>query len=271
MTITYWEIGRRIVQVEQKGKKRAGYGEQLIKKLSEDLTKSCGKGFGVRNLEICRRFFLTYSPPKKSQTLSAKSHKLLKSSDFFEIREQLLDIFPLPWTAYVRLLSVKDEETRKFYEEEALRGGWSIRQLNRQIGSQFYERTMLSKNKAVMLTKGSKAKKEDKMTPEEAIKDPYVLEFLDLKDEYSEDDLEEALIEHLQNFLLELGGDFTFIGRQKRLRVGNQWFRVDLIFYHRLLKCLVIIDLKVDEFSHADAGQMNLYLNYAEKHWTKKR
>ncbi len=156
------------------------------------------------------------------------------------------------------------------YEEEALRDGWSVRQLNRQIGSQFYERTMLSKNKAAMLTKGAKAKKEDKITPEEAIKDPYVLEFLDLKDEYSESDLEEALIQHLQNFLLELGGDFTFIAKQKRLKVGDQWFRVDLVFYHRLLKCLVIIDLKVNEFSHADAGQMNLYLNYAEKHWTNE-
>ncbi len=207
---------------------------------------------------------------QKSPTLSGQSSKSLKINDFSEFIRLLGDCFPLPWSAYVRLLSVKDEEARKFYEEEALSGSWSVRQLNRQIGSQFYERTLLSKNKAAMLIKGAKAKKEDEMTPEEAIKDPYILEFLNLKDEYSESDLEEALIEHLQNFLLELGGDFTFIARQKRLKVGDQWFRMDLVFYHRLLKCLVIIDLKANEFSHADAGQMNLYLNYAEKHWTKK-
>ena len=176
--------------------------------------------------------------------------------------------FPLPWSAYVRLLSVKNINAREFYETEALRGGWSISQLNRQINSQFYERTALSKNKAAMLTKGQKAQPEDQVLPEEEIKDPFVLEFLDLKDEYSESDLEDALISHLETFLMELGGDFCFMGRQKRLRVGDQWYRVDLLFYHRRLRCLVVIDLKLGEFTHADAGQMNLYLNYAREHWT---
>ena len=175
--------------------------------------------------------------------------------------------FPLPWSAYVRLLGVKNEHARTFYETEALRGGWSVRQLDRQINSQFYERTALSRNKAAMLSKAGKALPEDRVSSEEEIKDPFVLEFLGLKDEYSESDLEEALIRHLESFLLELGGDFCFIGRQKRLRIGDEWYRVDLLFFHRRLRCLVIIDLKIGKFTHADAGQMHLYLNYAREHW----
>jgi predicted nuclease of restriction endonuclease-like (RecB) superfamily len=176
--------------------------------------------------------------------------------------------FSLPWSAYVRLLSVKNGNARHFYEKETLRGGWSVRQLRRQIDSQFYERMALSKDKAAMLTKGQVARPEDAVSPLEEIKDPYLLEFLDLKDEYSENDLEEALIHHLEAFLLELGNDFCFVGRQKRLRVGDAWYRVDLIFFHRRLRCLVVIDLKIGAFTHADAGQMHLYLNYAREHWT---
>ena len=166
------------------------------------------------------------------------------------------------------MLSVDDEKARKFYEEEALRGGWSVRQLDRQIGSKFYERTLLSKNKAAMLQKGTEPQPGDLVTPEEQIKDPFVLEFLDLKDEYSENDLEDALIHKLEDFLLELGSDFTFVGRQKRLRIGDEWYRIDLLFFHRKLRCLVVIDLKIGKFTHADAGQMHMYLNYAAEHWT---
>ncbi len=279
MTAVYWEIGRRIVLVEQKGKQRADYGKKLIKKLAKDLTKSCGRGFGIRNLKNFRKFYLTYITFQKGQTLSAlfktkqKFQTLSEKSDDLLKRQEKLSLnakFSLPWSAYVRLISVQDKTARKFYEEEALRGGWSVRQLNRQIDSQFYERTMLSKNKMAMLAKGAKAKLIDKITPEEAIKDPYILEFLNLKDEYSESDLEEALIHHLEGFLIELGEDFAFVGRQKRLRVENDWFRVDLVFYHRSLNCLILIDLKVDDFTYADAGQMNMYLNYAKAHWTKK-
>jgi len=182
---------------------------------------------------------------------------------------QIALCFPLPWSAYVQLLSLKNEHARRFCETEALSGGWSVRQLDRQIDSQFYERTDLSKSKAAMLSKGQKTFPEDTVLPEEEIKDPYVLEFLDLKDEYSETDLEEALIRHLESFLLELGGDFCFIGRQKRLRIGDEWYRVDLLFFHRRLRCLLVIDLKLGRFTHADAGQMHLYLNYASKHWTR--
>jgi predicted nuclease of restriction endonuclease-like (RecB) superfamily len=143
-----------------------------------------------------------------------------------------------------------------------------VRQLDRQINSLFYERTALSKNKAAMLKKGAKAEPADALTAEEAIRDPLVLEFLNLKDEYSETELEEALIKHLETFLLELGGDFAFVGRQRRLRVDDEWYRVDLLFFHRRLRCLVIVDLKLGKFTHADAGQMHLYLNYAREHWT---
>ena len=170
----------------------------------------------------------------------------------------------------MRLLSVRDEKARGFYEIEALRGGWSVRQLDRQIGSQFYERTALSKNRAAMLTRGRRPRPDDLVLPEEQIKDPFVLEFLNLRDEYSESDLEEALIRHLETFLMELGDDFCFMGRQRRLRIGNRWYRVDLLFFHRGLRCLVVIDLKIGAFTHADAGQMHLYLNYARQHWARE-
>jgi len=175
--------------------------------------------------------------------------------------------FPLPWSHYVRLLSVNNDDARSFYEREALRGGWTVRPLARQIDTQFYERTAMSRNKDAMLANGARAKPEDAMTPEDEIKDPFVLEFLGLKDEYSESELEDALIKDLETFLLELGSDFAFVGRQRRLRVGDQWFRIDLLFFHRRLRCLVIIDLKLGAFTHTDAGQMHLYLNYAREHW----
>ena len=177
--------------------------------------------------------------------------------------------FPLPWSAYVRLLSVKTPAARGFYETEALRNGWSVRQLDRQINSQFYERVALSKNKVAMLATAQHAEPSDTITPEEAIRDPFVLAFLNLKDQYSESDLEDALIQHLADFLLELGDDFAFVGRQRRLRLDDTWFRIDLLFFHRRLKCLLVIDLKVGRFSHADAGQMHMYLNYAREHWMK--
>ncbi len=176
----------------------------------------------------------------------------------------------MPWSHYVRLLSVENPHARQFYEAEAIRGAWSVRQLNRQINSMFYERTALSRNKVAMLSKSHTPKPDDTVTPEEQIRDPLVLEFLNLKNEYAESDLEDALIHHLEEFLLELGGDFTFVGRQKRLRLDDKWFKVDLVFFHRKLRSLIIIDLKIGEFSHADAGQMNMYLNYAKAHWTQE-
>ena len=281
MTATYWEIGRRIVEYEQKGSSRAEYGQSLLKELAADLTGRYGRGFGWRNLFQMRAFYLAY-PPEKLQTLSAIStgdpdpvpgdQTLSPSLQTVSAISPLAWIaagFPLPWSAYVRLLSVKRDEARRFYEIEAKRGGWSVRQLDRQIQSQFYERTAMSRNKAAMLAKGASPQPEDAVTPEEEIKDPYVLEFLGLRDEYSETDLEAALIHHLESFLLELGGDFCFAGRQRRLRIGDEWYRVDLVFYHRRLRCLVLIDLKLGRFTHADAGQMHTYLNYAAEHWAR--
>lgn len=277
MTATYWLIGRRIVEQEQQGAARAGYGERLLKHLARDLSRRFGRGFSERNLEQMRGFYIGWPI---SQTVSAK---LLQSPDSkFEghipqtasaqsmgaCSEAVHPQFPLPWSHYARLLAVKNAHARTFYESEAFRGGWTIRQLDRQIQSQFYERTALSRDKAAMLRKGPRSQVTDAIKPEEEIKDPYVLEFLALKDEYSETELEDALIGKLQAFLLELGGDFTFVGRQRRLRVGDEWYRIDLLFFHRRLRCLVVIELKLGKLTHADAGQMHLYLNYAREHWT---
>lgn len=273
MTASYWEIGRRIVEAEQGGQERAEYGERLIRYLADDLTTRFGRGFGVVNLSQMRRFYLAWPPEQIFQTPSEKSstEKLQTLSAISAVPElgSLSQYFALPWSAYVRLLAVKNEQARAFYETEALRCGWSVRQLDRQINSQFYERIALSHNKVAMLEKARQVEPTDNLTPEAAIKDPFVLEFLNLKDEYSESDLEDALIRHLADFLLELGDDFAFVGRQRRLRLDDTWFRIDLLFFHRLLKCLVVIDLKIGKFSYTDAGQMHLYLNYAREHWMK--
>jgi predicted nuclease of restriction endonuclease-like (RecB) superfamily len=177
---------------------------------------------------------------RKTQTVSAQ----LKKNSSVDVRAQQIahlhavsEAFPLPWSHYVRLLTVDDDKARAFYEREALRNGWTVRQLDRQVATRFYERTGLSRNKTRMLSKGAK------------------------------NELEEALIQHLEHFLLELGGEFAFVARQRNVRIGKQWYRVDLLFFHRRLRCLVVIDLKVGRYTHADAGQMNLYLNYAQEHW----
>jgi len=285
MTATYWEIGRRIVEYDQAGKKRAGYGEDLLRILSLDLSARFGRGFSRQNLQRFREFYLSKPHERICSTVSSISEKesvrpicptssgisggsIIQTPSGQLTVNEIAECFLLPWSHYVRLLSVDNQEARKFYEAEALRGGWSVRQLDRQISTLFYERTALSRNKAAMLKKGQKPLPEDAVTPDEEIKDPLVLEFLGLKDEYSESDLEGTLILHLESFLLELGGDFTFVGRQRRLRIGDSWYRVDLLFFHRRLRCLVVIDLKLGKFTHADAGQMHMYLNYACEHWT---
>lgn len=288
MTATYWEIGRRIVEFEQGGEDRAGYGEALIERLSVELSARFGRGFSRQNLQQMRLFYHAWPADQICQTLSGKSSTSANSQILQTLSGQfspagssesllrnsadlskLGKAFPLPWSAYVRLLSVRNEQARAFYETEALRNGWSVRQLDRQIDSQFYERTALSRNKAAMLGKGEVAEPDDLVTPEQALRDPFVLEFLNLKDEYSESELEEGLIQHLADFLLELGDDFAFVGRQRRLRLDDNWFRVDLLFFHRRLKCLLVIDLKAEKFSYADAGQMHMYLNYAREHGMK--
>ena len=273
------------MEFEQGGSGRAGYGEALLQRLAADLTQQFGRGFSPVNLRQMRRFYLAWPADTIHQTVSVKSHlppirqtvsaksRGLTASAVAD--RHLVDLvglaarFALPWSAYVRLLSAKSSAARSFYETEALRCGWTVRQLDRQVNSQLYERIALSKNKVAMFAKAGRAEAGDAITPEEAIRDPFVLEFLNLKDQYSESDLEDALIRHLADFLLELGDDFAFVGRQRRLRLDDKWFRIDLLFFHRRLKCLLVIDLKVGEFGYADAGQMHLYLNYARAHWVK--
>jgi predicted nuclease of restriction endonuclease-like (RecB) superfamily len=314
LTATYWEIGRRIVEFEQGGKSRAGYGEEVLLRLSQDLVAKHGRGFSERNLRHMRVFFLGWEiwqtpsaklearvkcqtvsgksgkdisqiPSEKSdarakcptvsgesereiwQTASAKSDLLpLPISTINQPGSLLTDVFPLAWSQYVRLMAVENPQARAFYESEAIRGGWSVRQLDRQISTQFYERAVRAKRPAALIARGRQSQLQDAISVEEEIRDPYLLEFLNLKDEYSESQLEEALIRHLEWFLLEMGAGFAFIARQKRIRIGDSWYRIDLLLYHRGLRCLVIIDLKTGAFSHTDAGQMNLYLNYAKEH-----
>ena len=283
LTATYWEVGRRIVEFEQGGKETSEYGEKLLERLSADLTARHGRGFSRTNVSQMRAFYagwaIVQTPSEqfearaKCQALSGESSPAIiqtvsGKSEIPSITsaESMLGAFPLSWSHYVRLMSVEKTHARAFYESEAIRGGWSVRQLDRQISTQFFERTAHSTRQAAMLSRGSQAKPEDAVTLEEQIRDPYLLEFLDLKDEYSESELEDAIIRHLEWFLLELGAGFTFVARQKRIRIGDEWYRMDLLLYHRRLKCLVVIDLKLGKFTHADAGQMNLYLNYASEH-----
>ena len=302
ITATYWEVGRRIVEFEQGGKARAEYGERLLFRLAEDLTARHGRGFSRQGLQKMRSFYLEWeicptpsgkfearakcptlsgeSEVGKLQTPSLPAPCLVRQAGAESVQAlvpvtvtapvqpilALPGAFSISWSQYVRLMSVENPRARAFYESEAIRGGWSVRQLDRQISTQFYERAVRSKHPHPLIARGQTPKEEDTVSVEEEVRDPYLLEFLNLKDEYSETELEEALIRHLEWFLLELGTGFTFVARQKRVRVGDSWYRIDLLFYHRGLRCLVVIDLKTGAFTHADAGQMNLYLNYAREH-----
>lgn len=289
LTATYWEIGRRIVEFEQRGAARAEYGDVLIERLAIDLTVRHGRGFSKQGLYKMRGFYLGWqilptpsgklearvifptasgkSGKKIGQTLSAESMQLpISRRDTIQPDLLPMNVFPLSWSQYVRLMSVENLSARAFYESEAIRGGWSVRQLDRQIGTQFYERALHSKRPEALLARGQQPQPQDMVSVEEKIRDPYLLEFLNLKDEYSESELEEALIRHMEWFLLEMGTGFAFVARQKRIRVGTSWYRIDLLLYHRGLRCLVVIDLKTGAFTHADSGQMNLYLNYAKEH-----
>ncbi len=263
--LAYREIGREIVEFEQKGRLRAEYGEELLKKLSTDLSAKFGRGFSVDNLQLMRRFYLTY--PDRFQiyeTVSRKSKKSETPSSKSIIRQTSSDKFEpmLSWSHYCELLKVEEPLARSFYEQEAIQNNWSVRELKRQINSMLFERLALSKDTKVLMKMAKKGQVIEKA--EDAIKDPYILEFLNLKEEtsYTETQLEQALIDKLQYFLLELGKGFTFVARQKRITIANRHYYIDLVFYNRLLKCFVLIDLKTGELDHADIGQMNFYLNY---------
>jgi len=243
LTTTYWQIGRQIVEFEQGGKERAEYGEAIIRQLSIDLTNRFGKGFSYRNLQQIKKFYAIFP---KVQTLSAQ-------------------YFPLSWSHYVRLLSIENSDERNFYEIECAKNNWSVRELCRQFDSSLYERLALSRNKKGI----EKLAKRGQIieNPKDLFKEPYVLEFLGLNEDYSysENDLETALIDNLEHFLLELGKGFTFVSRQKRITSGVKHFYIDLVFYNRLLKCFVVIDLKIGELKHQDIGQMQMYVNYFDR------
>ena len=245
MTKTYFLIGKRIVEEEQDGNKRAEYGKNLIKMLSEKLTKEFGKGFSETNLEQMRKFFKVYGIP---QTLSEEFQ------------------FNLSWSHYLILMRIKDIDARNFYEIETIENNWSLRELKRQVNSSLYERLVLSKNKEKVKELAVKGQIIEKA--QDVIKDPYILEFLGLdeKSDYSENKLETEIINKLEMFLLELGKGFTFVGRQVRFTFDEKHFRIDLVFYNRLLKCFVLIDLKIGEVTHQDLGQMQMYVNYYDRY-----
>lgn len=252
MVLTYFEIGRMIIEEEQNGKERADYGKQLLSDLSQTLTKEFGKGFSVTNLQQMRQFYTVYS---KQQTLSVKSEK-----------SQILSReFKLSWSHYLKLMRIDDELERKFYEIESFKNNWSLRELDRQYNSALFTRLALSKDKSEILKLAELGQVIEK--PQDAIKDPYILEFIGLPEQntYSESDLEQKLIDKLEHFLLELGTGFTFVARQNRISFDDKHFRIDLVFYNRILRCFVLIDLKVGELKHQDIGQMQMYVNYYDR------
>ncbi|MFC2116191.1 YhcG family protein [Bacteroidota bacterium] len=241
MLQAYWNVGREIVEEEQKGKDRAEYGSYLIKNLSNNLTEAFGKGFTQSNLRYMRLFYQT-----------------------FEKRHALRD--ELSWTHYRLLVKVEKESARKFYIDEAIAGNWSTRQLERQINSLYYERILMSGKKHRQAVIKEVESKKETMQPSHFIKDPFVLEFLDVKEneKLTETKLESALIEKLQQFLLELGNGFSFIGRQYRITADNDHFYIDLVLYNYILKCFLLIDLKTEKLVHQDIGQMDFYVRFFE-------
>jgi predicted nuclease of restriction endonuclease-like (RecB) superfamily len=242
MVITYFEIGRMIIEEEQNGKEKAEYGKQILNSLSRRLTSDFGKGFSQRNLEQMRQFYIIYS---KTQTVSAE--------------------FRLSWSHYLKLMRIDDINERRFYEIEAAKSNWSLRELERQYDSALYARLSLSRDKEQILELSTKGQLLEK--PKDAIKDPYILEFLGLPEQalYSENELEQKLIDKLEHFLLELGTGFTFVARQNRITFDEKHFKIDLVFYNRILKCFVLIDLKIGELKHQDIGQMQMYVNYYDR------
>lgn len=250
MVYTYFEIGRMIVEDAQQGKGKAQYGKQVLKELSKQLTAEFGKGFSVQNLENMRKFYLLYAQETKSQS---------------PIRISENGNIALSWTHYLVLIRIENPDERSFYEIECLANNWSVRELQRQFDSALYERLALSRDKEGVKLLAEQGQIIQK--PLDFLKDPYILEFLDLPElhQYSELELETAIIDKLEHFLLELGKGFTFVARQFRMTIDEQHFRADLVFFNRLLKCFVVIDLKIGKLTHQDLGQMQMYVNYHDR------
>lgn len=278
MTYTYFEIGRMIVEEEQNGKERAEYGKQILRGLSQQLTKEFGKGFSLSSLEQIRKFYLIYSnstmllrilniqiPQTLSTELDSQKTQSL-STEFKNIDFQtLISFFKLTWSHYTFLMRIDDEKERSFYEIESEKHNWSVRELKRQYDSALYTRLALSRDKEGVLKLSEEGQIIEK--PKDIIKDPYILEFLGLPElhNYSESELEQEIINKLEHFLLELGEGFAFVARQKRITFDDKHFYIDLVFYNRVLKSFVLIDLKIGELKHQDLGQMQMYVNYYDR------
>ncbi len=275
MVYTYFEIGRIIVEDEQQGKGRAEYGKKVLKELSAKLTKEFGKGFSVDNLQNMRQFFLTYSIYETTSRISSSNATELQQTTSAELQtkenqaniphNKILQDFSLSWSHYIKLMRIDDPYERSFYEIECATNNWSLKELQRQCNSALYQRLALSRDKKGVRDLAEKGHIIEK--PTDVIKDPYILEFLGLPEHhhFSESDLETEIINKLEYFLLELGKGFTFVARQFRMTIDEKHFRADLVFYNRLLKCFVIIDLKIGELTHQDLGQMQMYVNYHDR------
>lgn len=273
MVYTYFEIGRLIVEEEQNGKERAEYGKQLLKGLSADLTMEVGKGFSVDNLQNMRKLFLAYSnyetvssiSKSKFLDINKKPETVSSISKNEKLDYKFAVSFMLSWSHYLFLISIEDLQERKFYEIESIKNSWSLRQLKRQYNSALFTRLSLSRDKEGILKLAKEGQIIEK--PKDIIKDPYILEFLGLPElyQYSENELEERIINKLEHFLLELGQGFAFVGRQQRITFDEKHFRIDLVFYNRILKSFVLIDLKIGELKHQDLGQMQMYVNYYDR------
>ena len=277
--MTNFEIGRRIVEHEQQGEKRAEYGKELLKELSARLTEEFGRGFSKSNLASMRAFYLIWSERiqifqqptgklnlhEKSQQATGQLDLSSKGQEPTDQLEESQNPFTLSWTHYVTLLTVKNPDERSFYEIEATDQGWSVPELKRQKASALYERLALSRDKEGLRQLATEGQIITK--PEDILKEPYILEFLGLEERasYSESDLEQSIIDRLEHFLLELGKGFLFEARQRRFTFDEDHYFVDLVFYNRLLRCYVIIDLKLDKLSHQDLGQMQMYVNYFDR------
>ena len=264
MVYTYYEIGRMIVEDEQNGKRRADYGKQVLKNVAKQLSAKYGKGFSYSNLKQMRQFFLTYS--NNAIELDTQCLSNSKNNDGKKDRQCLSFSKPtLSWSHYLKLMRIENPEERCFYEIEASNNHWSLRELERQYDSSLYERLALSRDKQGVMALAQKGQIIEK--PQDLIKDPYILEFTGLPElpVYTEKKLESKLIDHLQFFLLELGKGFTFVGRQVRLTFDEEHYYIDLVFYNRLLKSFVLIDLKRGKLKHQDVGQMQMYVNYYDR------
>jgi predicted nuclease of restriction endonuclease-like (RecB) superfamily len=271
--LTYFEIGRRIIEHEQQGRRRATYGTATLKELSVSLTCEFGRGYSEDNLSNMRKFYLTYGNRMKiSQTSSRKlpvgkkSETLSRKSSVHPESQLPTSTFSLSWSHYVFLIGVKNAEERRFYEIETAAQNWPVRELKRQFNSGFYERLAASRNKVEIKKLAQHGQQIS--GPKDVLKEPYVLEFLGLDERaaFSETDLETAIINKLEKFLRELGKGFLFEARQKRFTFDEEHFFVDLVFYNRLLRCYILIDLKIGALTHQDLGQMQMYVNYYDRH-----